>query len=673
MNKHGLSPMQYLAVIVIAALMSACASIGRPEGGPRDLTPPVFTNSNPHPGALNVDRQRIEITFDENVQLEDAFNKVIISPVQKEAPQISANGRKVTVDIRDSLKSNTTYTIDFADAVKDLNEGNILDGFAIDFSTGDSIDSLRISGIVLEARTLEPAQGMLVGIYSNLSDTAITSLPMERIARTNQLGQFTVRNIKPGRYHIYALNDINRDYKWDRSEDIAFLDTVIEPYASPITVTDTLRGSDGTDSLSMRQGTAYFPNDVLLTWFNEGYASQYLKDYSRPERRRITLNMATKADSLPEVTVASGPRKGASFAEVAMLRSNPTLDSLEYWLRDTALIATDSLYLALKYQRTDTLDRLSWTTDTLKFFFKDPKKKDKKKKEEDADTLPPELNFLTFKSVTGNTQEIYMPLIFEASQPIESIDPSGIHLEMKQDTIWKPISGAKFIVDSINPLMRRRMPMVWEYGEKYRLSIDSAAVVGIYNEWNKPLSHEFTVKKPEDYSNLVFNITGTYGPAVVELLSKSDEPIAMATVTNGEARFNHLAPGTVYARLFIDRNGNGKWDTGALTDTVQPEDIYYYPKKLNLRKNWDIAQSWDINELPVDMQKPLDIKKNKPKLKKGEKQPGSTDEDEEEYDEFGDQYGGYGNSSNRNGNFNNGNFDLNSRRPAGNGSRMQRR
>ena len=665
--------MQYLAVAVIAALMTACASIGRPEGGPRDLTPPVFTGSNPRPGALNVDRQRIEITFDENVQLEDAFNKVIVSPVQKEAPQISANGRKVTVNLRDSLKSNTTYTIDFADAIKDLNEGNILDGFAMDFSTGDSIDSLRISGIVLEARTLEPAQGMLVGIYSNLSDTAISTLQLERIARTNQLGQFTVRNIKPGSYHIYALNDINRDYKWDRSEDIAFLDTVIEPYASPITVTDTLRGSDGTDSLSVRPGTAYFPNDVLLTWFNEGYASQYLKDYARPERRRITLNMATKADSLPEITVASGPRNGASFADVAMLRKNPTLDSLEYWLRDTAVIATDSLYLSLRYMRTDTLDQLSWTTDTLKFFFKDPKKKDKKKKKEEADTLPPEPDFLTFKAITGNTQEIYMPLIFEASQPIDSIDPAGVHLELKQDTIWKPIAGAKFEADSLNPLMRRHMPVAWEYGEKYRLTIDSAAITGIYNEWNKPISHEFTVKKPEDYSNLVFNITGTYGPAVVELLSKQDAPIAIAPVANGEARFNHLAPGTVYARLFIDRNENGKWDTGNLKDTVQPEDVYYYPKKIVLRKNWDIAQSWDINELPVDMQKPLDIKKNKPKLKKGEKQPGSTDEDEE--DEFGsDQYGGYGGYGNgNNGNFNNGTFDLNSRRPTGTNSNMRRR
>ena len=138
-------------------------------------------------------------------------------PAQKSIPSITANGRRITVDIRDSLIPNTTYTIDFSDAIRDLNEGNVLDGFAIDFSTGDSIDSLRISGMVFEARTLEPAQGMLVGVYSNLSDTALRTLPMERIARTNQLGQFTIRGLRPGEYRIFAINDVNRDYHWDRS------------------------------------------------------------------------------------------------------------------------------------------------------------------------------------------------------------------------------------------------------------------------------------------------------------------------------------------------------------------------------------------------------------------------------------------------------------------------
>lgn len=109
---------------------------------------------------------------------------------------VTANGRKVTVEFRDTLLPNTTYTVDFADAIKDLNESNVLDGLALDFATGDSIDSLRISGMLFEARTLEPAQGMLVGVYSNLSDTAIRTLPFERITKTNQLGQFTIRNLK---------------------------------------------------------------------------------------------------------------------------------------------------------------------------------------------------------------------------------------------------------------------------------------------------------------------------------------------------------------------------------------------------------------------------------------------------------------------------------------------
>ncbi len=188
--------------VILIFILAACASIGRPSGGEYDYTPPVYVKSNPAIGSRNVAASRISIDFDENVQVEDVMTKVVVSPAQKSIPSITANGRRITVDIRDSLIPNTTYTIDFSDAIRDLNEGNVLDGFAIDFSTGDSIDSLRISGMVFEARTLEPAQGMLVGVYSNLSDTALRTLPMERIARTNQLGQFTIRGLRPGEYRI---------------------------------------------------------------------------------------------------------------------------------------------------------------------------------------------------------------------------------------------------------------------------------------------------------------------------------------------------------------------------------------------------------------------------------------------------------------------------------------
>ena len=232
--------MRTIAIGALASMVAACASIGRPEGGPRDETPPEFVRSNPAPGSLHHDKLRVDMFFNENIKLEDIQNKLVVSPTQKQQPVARANGRRLTLDLRDSLIPNTTYTIDFSDAIRDLNEGNILDGFAMDFSTGDVIDSLRISGMVFEARNLEPAQGMIVGVYSNLSDTAITTLPLERVAKTNQLGQFTIRGLKPGTYRIFALDDRNHDWHWDRSENVAFSTVTVSPEVVPVEVTDTL-------------------------------------------------------------------------------------------------------------------------------------------------------------------------------------------------------------------------------------------------------------------------------------------------------------------------------------------------------------------------------------------------------------------------------------------------
>lgn len=646
MKKKGtyhISSLHLLLFIILAVIVTACASIGRPEGGPRDVTPPVYVSSNPAPGATNVNRQQIDIYFDENVQLEDAFSKVVVSPAQKNNPRVSSNGRHVKVLLQDSLKPNTTYTIDLADAIKDLNEGNVLDGFATYFSTGDTIDTLSISGMVLEARTLEPAQGMIVGVYSNLSDTAIHTLPLERIARTNQLGQFSVLNLKAGDYRIYALNDLNHDYHWDRSEDVAFYDVTVAPYTETISVTDTLRSSSNQDSLVVREGVAYLPNDILLTWFNEGYTAQYLKDYSRPARRQFNINMSTKADTLPEITIARGKYEGMKVDDFAVLRKSATLDTLEYWIADTTVLAIDSLYLSVKYQATDTSDMLSWKTDTLRFFFKDPKVKEKKKKKsEEADTLPPPPVYMALKVETSQSHEIYAPLSLSSDQPIDTFDVSAIHLDIQEDTLWIPVKDYRFEVDSLNPLMRRKIFSTWQPGSKYKLTIDSAAVGGIYGEYSNKLTHEFTVKEKEKYSNLILNITGLDTiPAMVELVDKQDKVVRVVPVIDGTARFDYLAPGVNYARLFLDKNDNGIWDTGNLTELIQPEEVYYYPKKINLKENWDIALDWNIYETPLDIQKPYEIKKNKPKLKKGEKAPTDVDEEEEDDDMFGNSFGGF--------------------------------
>ena len=661
---RSVKQLRLLLAMIAAAVMVACANMGRPEGGPRDETPPVYVRSNPSLGQLRVTNNKITVDFDENITLDDAMNKIVVSPAQRTTPAITSNAKRVTIELRDTLLPNTTYTIDFADAIKDLNEGNVLDGLAIDFATGDTIDTLRLSGMVFEARTLEPAQGMLVGVYSNLSDTAISTLPFERITKTNQLGEFTIRNLKAGTYRVYALNDVNRDYHWDRSEDVAFYDVTVSPTSEPATVTDTLTRENGVrDSLVTRNITRFLPDDLLLTWFNEGYASQYLKDYKRPERNKITFQFGAKSDTLPIIRLLNTHRAGDEISTWTALDASPTLDTLTYWITDTSLVALDSITLEATYLRTDTTDNLVWGTDTLKFNFRSPKKKEEKEKkkrkkkdgEEEEDSIPP-VPHMELRVTSGSSQELNMGLALGAGTPVARFDSTAVHLEMLVDSTWYPITRPTFSrPEPLHPMVYTA-PYEWEEGTKYKLVIDSAAMVDVYGLDNARLEHEFTTKKSDDYSAVSFNISGLDGrKAVVEVLSTSDAPVASAPVEGNLATIEYLKPGTYYARLFIDANGDGKWTTGSIADSIQPEEVYYYPKKVTLKKNWPIEQSWDINDLPVDKQKPMEIKKNKPKRKKGEQDDRPAGDEDEEDDFFDDPFM---NSATRSGNLlNSGGYD----------------
>lgn len=665
-------------MVAAVVLLAACASIGRPEGGERDELPPVFVRSNPEPGTLSFSGNRLAIYFDENIKMEDVVNKVVVSPVQKQPPSISANGKRLSVEFRDTLVADATYTIDFSDAIRDLNEGNILDGFAFDFSTGDTRDSLVISGMLFEARNLEPAQGMIVGVYSNLADSAITTLPFDRIAKTNQYGQFVIRNLAPGTYNLYAVNDLNRDYHWDRSEDVAFLGHTVVPEVVNIMVTDTLRASNGMDSIVMRNGHKYLPNDLLLTWFNENYRSQYLKNNSRIDSTRVEIELGAPTDTMPVITLLNTPAAGRRLDEISRIDHSAACDSITYWITDKEVIATDTLMLEARYLRTDTTDRLTWTTDTLRLlnrerssFRKALEKRDKEREkirkklqEQGKDTVfVDEPAFMTFNTATRSEQELNLPMYFTASQPVDTIIERMIHLEMRVDTLWRDMGPQHITRDSLNRQLKYTLRHDWEEGQRYRITIDSAAVTGIYKNVNKLTSAEFTVKKLEDYSTIKFNVTGIPDgeEMIVELLNGQDKAIATAAVVDGTAIFTFVAPNTYYARAYVDTNRNGKWDTGSVNEQRQPEDVYYYPKKLALKKNWDIEQSWDINELPVEAQKPAAIKKNKPKNRDKNQRPGESDNDEEEEEDSfyapSGQRGNYGNGMSSGGTLNNTRID----------------
>lgn len=623
--------------ILIAALLYSCASIGRPTGGNKDIDPPVFTGSNPAPNSTNVKNQSIVLHFNEYIVLKDQSTKVVVSPAQKENPSIRANGKRINIELRDTLIPNTTYSIDFSDAIQDNNENNPLQGFSFAFATGDTIDTLQISGIVLNARDLEPQKEFFVGVHSCLDDSAFSKLPLERIARTNELGQFTIRNIKPGRYHIFALNDADRNYKFARSEDLAFLEEIIVPSVTEIETMDTVFTSQMvTDTIYKATHSLFLPNDILLSSFNEDYKSLYLVNNERTSDRRFNVLFSAPSDSLPTLEVLK-PEGFDNSKKWYILDNSQHNDTLNYWITDTMLIKSDSIRVNMRYLHTDTNDMRTFTNDTIYFNLKKMKKKgnkkvEKKKEEEGKDSLDsiPQIQLLKFAAASSGTIDVYAPFRFRSEEPIDSINPAMIHLKQKIDTIWEDRGIVELKRDSASSILNYKVEYDWEPGGTYGITIDSLAITGIYGLYNGTISQEFKVKELEEYSNLFFKVNVT-DSAFVELLDKSDKVVRTAPVENGMVDLFNINPGEYYARLVLDANGNGKWDTGNYSQHLQPEEVYYFSKKLNLKQNWDIEETWDIYELPIDVQKPMAIKKNKPKNYREQTKPEDEEEEEEEF------------------------------------------
>ena len=664
----------WVVSIVVALAMAACASIGSPEGGPRDYTPPRVVKTSPAPNSLNFNGKKIEITFDEIVNLKDQQKKVIISPAPSMQPLIRTVGKKVTIEFRDTLEANTTYVIDFSNAIEDNNEGNQMDGYSFAFSTGDVIDTLAVSGIVLRAHDLEPMQHVLVGLHSNLDDTAFTRLPLERVSRTNDRGKFTIRNVKAGSYHVFALNDVDGDYHMARTEDIAFLDTIVVPSVSEYTSMDTVFTFDRrVDTVMMGTHTLYLPNDLLLSMFNENYRSHYLKNKARPEAGKLHLLFGAPNDTLPTLEVL---RPAVHERDWYRLERNQDNDSLIYWITDSAMIKSDTIIVATTYLRTDTAEQLVEVTDTLRFGYRKPnaqvKEEEKKAKEradrekrlaqlldkqEKAATQGKELNEGELEEIKelqredpndipklkvdlakSGTIDVNDSIIVKFDAPVASIDQRRVNLEVKRDTLWIPLKDVAPLqpVNDCNPL-NYWIPFTVQPDSTYRLIIDSAAVTSVYGLPNDLLNKDFRIKGLEEYANAYFKVNVRDG-AFAELLTSNETVSRKATVQNGAFEFTNVNPGTYYMRLTIDNNGNGKWDTGNYASHLQPEEVYYYPKKLKLRRNWDLDENWNIYETALDLQKLDDIKRNKPEELKNKIEKKTTkpaNEEEEEENEFG--------------------------------------
>ncbi len=669
--------------LLAGALLWSCANIGSPEGGPRDYTPPVLVKSSPALGSLHYKGGKVQLHFDEIVQIKDQQKKVVVSPTQKNQPSIKVLGKSILVELNDELKPNTTYTIDFSDAIEDNNEGNRLDNFSYAFSTGDILDTLAISGIVLRASDLEPMQHVLVGIHSNLSDTAFARLPLERISRTNDKGEFTIHNLKPGRYHVFALNDMDGNYRMARSEEMAFLDEVIVPGVATFNSQDTTFTFDHRiDTVKTATHTEFLPNDVLLTMFREDYKPLYMKKNERQGRNKLFVLLSAPTQ-LPRLKVLKPAVHAPSWYKLETREGN---DSLVYWLTDSTLIKSDSITIEMQHFKSDSAGALVMVHDTLNFMARKTNSEIKRAKEEakeqermthelakleaereklvahgkDVESI--ELDIEMLKAQRGKKRE---PLVanmekkgtldvtdsvtFKFEVPLDTIYQDRIALElMRPDSTWAPVVPKPLLkqVSPLNP-MRFAIDTTLVPEGNYRLRLDSMALRSIYGQVNDSLKIDFKVRSLDDYGYIVLHVNGGGDSAVVELLDRNENVLRREQVNAGKVTFQNLTPGQYYLRLFIDRNGNGKWDTGNYGEHRQPEEVYYYPhvNKLKIRKGWGSEETWNIYATPLNLQKSDKIKRNKPEKRKDaiEQQKPDKDKTADEEDEFNST--GFGSNS----------------------------
>ena len=623
---------RWIALVSVIIAMYACASMGTPDGGPEDYDPPKFVRSTPEPNAINYNKKKVTIEFDEFIKLEKASEKVIISPPQAEAPEVRASGKKVIVQFQDSIKQDITYTIDFGDAIVDNNANNPLGQFAFAFSTGNTVDTMAVSGTVLNAENLEPIKGIQVGLHKNLNDSAFVKLPFDRISRTDSRGRFTIRGVAPGKYRIYALMDGNQNYFFDsKTEQIAWSDSLIVPSMEPAVRQDTVWNPLDTakiDTIKTVNYTRFLPDNIMLRAFKEENDFQYLQKSERPKTNQFSIYFSAKNKELPAV-------KGLDFDEQKLIvEANSRKDSLLYWITDTVLCERDTLTLQLDYWATDTLKQLVPKTDTLRFVNKIPrerrlamreeemkkKEKERKKRARKGDTLSVETKFLGINVDAPSSLDLNRNITVSFDEPITSIDTAAIHMTHKVDTVWQDIPFL-FVTDTV-ALRRYEILADWKPGDEYRLNIDSLAFQGVYGLRTDKVEKSLKVKTLEDYGTLYLNITGAGPHAIVQLLNSSDAVIRQQPVTDkGTCDFYFLQPSTkYYIRLFNDSNNNGKWDTGSYEQKLQAEEVYYFPNVWEMKANFEFEENWDINAKPLDQQKLDEIKKQKPEDDKKRKE-----------------------------------------------------
>lgn len=577
---------------LLGGILSGCASQGYPEGGPKDETPPYMVSSTPAADSRNFKGTVIEIVFDELIQLNEVLQKVVISPPVEKTPAITGRGRMVQIKFDEELQPGTTYTIDFADAIRDNNENNPLTDFTFSFSTGESRDSLQIAGHLFEAATLTPVKGALVMAHVNHNDSAFTNMVPPRVAKTDEMGRFTIKNLSHQVYRVFALEDVNRNFRFDQpGERIAWHPQLVEPSFEYRQRIDSLFTDSVTlDTVLVTKELVYIPDSLQLFLFQEDYKEQYLTSRERNVRNRLDFIFNRPLAKLPEISMVNAQ---PSLDKWYIFEHSANRDTVAVWLTDTTLIARDTLTVKLSYPMKDSLNNLVLKADTIKLFHFERSERKKRRKDDQEEAVEP-------LSVTGppKSLEIGANLWLDFPVPLASADTSAMKLYQLADTVYNPVKFS-WMQDSIK-IRSYKVVHPWQPEEKYRLLIDSAAFTGIYGLVNKPLKYDFDIKAINNYAILYVHVLQADSVMLLQLLNRQEVPVKQGYLpANGKIAFRYIKPGDYFLRIVEDVNKNGKWDTGNFKEGRQPERVSYFPDAISLRANWDQLVTWDIPAHPV--------------------------------------------------------------------------
>lgn len=586
---------KYFWLFAVLVFCWSCAQQGNPSGGPRDEDPPVVLESDPPNYSTQFKAKKIRITFDEYIVLDNVNRELIVSPPMEEQPEVKLKKKTLIVEFEEALKANTTYTFNFGDAIKDLHEGNKLQNFEYVFSTGDILDSMSVKGTLRYAENLEvPEDQISIMLYTDLRDSVpLTELPLY-VGRSDDSGVFSVNNLRPDIYKVFALKDGNNNFLFDLpTEEIAFLDSSLNlnpdfirhllgdsavSLMTPDTVTVDSTGIV-TDSIA-KTGPDLKSIYIDLELFTEASEIQYITDYTREDRRKIQLAFALPlTDSFTYRSLQKEEEKEPEFLEYF----SPDRDSLTLWLKDSVDFKKDSITLQVNYTIKDTVEQYITRSDTLLLAFREKQTRARRGRGVEEEEQEDKLVIHTIRN-SGN-MDLNRDLPFVLDFPLKKINDSLFSLFQIADSVEIPVPF-QVEVDTVNPY-RAELKCSWEPSTVYRMVALPGAISSIY-----PLSHDtinltFKTRAIEDYGQILLTLDHVKDQVIVQLFTGKTLVLEKTVKEDAQYAFPYLAPKKYSFKFIHDINKNGKWDTGNYLEKLQPEPVELLPVEIEVRSNWD--------------------------------------------------------------------------------------